>query len=102
MIDVPLGDRLAVPEDAVLDIGTRRIVFVVRGEGEFEPRTCSSGRRRTGSARCAAGVAAGEEVVVGANFLIDSESRFRAAVRAFEGSPGGAPAAAPGQPGHQH
>jgi membrane fusion protein, copper/silver efflux system len=44
------------------------------------------------------GLEAGEEVVVAANFLIDSESRFRSAVRAFESQPGGA--AAPS--GHQH
>ena len=102
VIDVPLGDRLAVPEDAVLDVGTRQVVFVVRGEGEFEPRNVEIGQEAGGFREVRSGVAAGEQVVVGANFLIDSESRFRAAVRAFEGSPGGAPAAAPGQPGHRH
>ncbi len=102
VIDVPLGERLAVPEDAVLDTGTRQIVFVVRGEGEFEPRTVQLGQAAGGFREVRSGVVAGDEVVVGANFLIDSESRFRAAVQAFEASPGGAPPAGASAPGHRH
>jgi Cu(I)/Ag(I) efflux system membrane fusion protein len=96
-IEVPLGERLAVPEEAVLDTGTRRIVFVVRGQGEFEPRAVELGRDAQGFYEVLSGLEAGEEVVVAANFLIDSESRFRSALRAFESQPG---AAAPA--GHQH
>jgi Cu(I)/Ag(I) efflux system membrane fusion protein len=99
VIDVPLGERLAVPEDAVLDVGTRQIVFVVRGEGEFEPRTVELGQEASGFREVRAGVVAGEEVVVGANFLIDSESRFRAALRTFEPRSG---TAEPGPAGHRH
>ena len=88
-IDVPLGERLAVPDDAVLDTGTRRIVFVVRGEGDFEPRAVQLGPEAEGFSEVLSGLTAGEEVVVGANFLIDSESRFRAALRTFEDAPGG-------------
>jgi Cu(I)/Ag(I) efflux system membrane fusion protein len=98
-IEVPLGDRLAVPEDAVLDTGTRRIVFVVRGQGEFEPRAVELGRDAQGFYEVLSGLEAGEEVVVAANFLIDSESRFRSALRAFESQPSGATAA---PAGHQH
>ncbi|HKA28981.1 MAG TPA: efflux RND transporter periplasmic adaptor subunit [Candidatus Binatia bacterium] len=97
-IEAPLGERLAVPEDAVLDTGTRRIVFVVRGQGEFEPRPVELGRDAQGFYEVLSGLDEGEEVVVAANFLIDSESRFRSALRAFESQPGGAPAPA----GHQH
>jgi hypothetical protein len=98
-IEVALGDRLAVPEDAVLDTGTRRIVFVVRGEGEFEPRAVELGRDAQGFYEVLSGLTAGEEVVVAANFLIDSESRFRAALRSFDSTPGGPP---PGGAGHRH
>src|SRR5262249_48172784 len=94
-IQVPLGERIAVPEDAVLDTGTRRIVFVVRGQGEFEPRAVELGRDAQGFYEVRSGLEAGEEVVVAANFLIDSESRFRSALRAFESQPGAAA-------GHQH
>ena len=55
MIDVPLGERLAVPEDAVLDTGTRQIVFVVRGEGDFEPRAVQLGREADGFREVLAG-----------------------------------------------
>ena len=98
-IEVPLGERLAVPEDAVLDTGTRRIVFVVRGQGEFEPRAVELGRDAQGFYEVLSGLEAGEEVVVAANFLIDSESRFRSALRAFESQAGGATGSAAG---HQH
>ena len=77
-------------EDAVLDTGTRRIVFVVRGEGEFEPRAVELGREAQGFYEVLSGVSAGEEVVVAANFLIDSESRFRSALRSFDGGAGDA------------
>jgi membrane fusion protein, copper/silver efflux system len=97
-IEAPLGERLAVPEDAVLDTGTRRIVFVFRGQGEFEPRAVELGRDAQGFYEVLSGLEEGEEVVVAANFLIDSESRFRSALRAFESQPGAAAAPA----GHQH
>jgi Cu(I)/Ag(I) efflux system membrane fusion protein len=97
-IEVPLGERLAVPEDAVLDTGTHRIVFVVRGQGEFEPREVQLGRDAQGFYEVLSGLEKGEEVVVAANFLIDSESRFRSALRAFESQPGASAAPA----GHRH
>jgi len=88
-IEVALGERLAVPEDAVLDTGTQRIVFVIRNEGEFEPRAVQLGRDAQGFYEVLSGLTAGEEVVVAANFLIDSESRFRSALRSFESTPTG-------------
>jgi membrane fusion protein, copper/silver efflux system len=98
-LEVPLGERLAVPEDAVLDTGTQRIVFVVRGQGEFEPRAVQLGRDAQGFYEVLSGLTAGEEVVVAANFLIDSESRFRAALRSFEPTSG---SSATGGASHQH
>lgn len=84
-IHVPLGEQLAVPEEAVLDTGDHRIVFVVKGEGRFEPRSVTLGRDAEGYTEVLAGLDPGEEVVTSANFLIDSESRFRSAVAAFHG-----------------
>jgi hypothetical protein len=92
-IHVPLGRRLAVPKDAVMDTGEHQIVFVVRGEGEFTPRAVRLGREAEGAYEVLSGLEPGEEVVTSANFLIDSESRFRAALATF----GKAPAA-----GHAH
>ncbi len=82
---VPLGEHLAVPADAVLDTGEHRIVFVVSGDGHFEPRAVALGRSAEGFREVLGGLAPGDEVVTSANFLIDSESRFRAALAAFRG-----------------
>ena len=88
-VRVPLGETLAVPEDAVLDTGERQIVFVVRGPGTFEPRAVRLGREAQGYYEVLAGLEEGDEVVTSANFLIDSESRFRAALAAFKAAPAG-------------
>lgn len=82
-IEVALGTRLAVPEDAVLPSSEGALVFVVHGAGRFEPRTIRVGRLAAGDYEVLAGLSEGERVVTSANFLIDSESRFRAALAAF-------------------
>lgn len=81
----PLGEKLAVPRDAVLDSGDRRIVFVVRGSGSFAPREVQLGRAAGDWVEVLSGLDAGEQVVTSANFLIDSESKIRAALAAFQG-----------------
>lgn len=72
-------EGVVVPDSAVLDTGLRQVVFVARG-GAFEPREVRVGMRGGGEAAILSGVAAGERVAVRANFLLDSESRLRAAV----------------------
>ncbi len=86
-IRIPLGEKLAVPQDAVLDTGEHQIVFVVKGEGHFEPRAVQLGREAQGYFEVLSGLEAGDEIVTSANFLIDSESRFRAALAAFVAKP---------------
>ena len=80
LLQEPIGAVVAVPESAVLQTGTRSIVFVSRGNGEFEPREVAVGSKANGFYEIRSGVAAGETVAVEANFLIDSESRLKAAV----------------------
>jgi Cu(I)/Ag(I) efflux system membrane fusion protein len=82
-IRVPLGDRLAVPRNAVLDSGIHRLVFVIDGDGTFTPHEVHLGRAAQGYFEVLDGVKAGDEVATSANFLIDSESRFRSAIAAF-------------------
>ena len=79
--------RLSVPDSAVLDSGTRQIVLVRRGEGLFEPREVKLGMRGDQYVEVIRGVKEGEEVVVSANFLIDSESNLKAALGSFGGQP---------------
>jgi Cu(I)/Ag(I) efflux system membrane fusion protein len=89
-IETPVGqpDTLAVPDSAVIDSGTRQVVLIERGEGKYEPRVVHLGRKGENFIEVLDGVAAGERVVVSANFLIDAESNLRAALRAFS-SPDG-------------
>jgi len=71
---------IAVPDSAVIDSGTRRVAFVVKGEGLFEPRDLVLGRRGDGFVEVRQGLAEGERIVVTGNFLIDAESNLRAAL----------------------
>lgn len=71
---------LVVPDSAVIDSGKRRVAFVVRGEGLFEPRDLVLGRRGDGFVEVLVGLAEGERIVVTGNFLIDAESNLRAAI----------------------
>jgi membrane fusion protein, copper/silver efflux system len=82
---------LAVPDSAVLDSGTRKLVLVERAPGKFEPREVKTGGRGGGYVEVLEGVKAGESVVVAANFLIDAESNLKAALGSF-GNGGGDPA----------
>jgi Cu(I)/Ag(I) efflux system membrane fusion protein len=86
--DVEIGSAnsalvVAVPDDAVIDTGTRQVVILDRGEGRFEPREVKVGLRGEGFTEIREGVAEDDRVVVAANFLIDAESNLKAALRAL-------------------
>jgi membrane fusion protein, copper/silver efflux system len=83
-------EGIMIPDSALMDTGERQVVFVSAGNGVFEPREVRVGARSGGKAQILAGVAAGEQVVIRANFLLDSESRLRAAIAGM------------GAGGHQH
>ncbi len=85
-ISVALGQQLAVPKEAVFDTGVRRIVFIDKGQGVFEPRDVTIGAAVDELYEVTGGLAEGERVVTSGNFLIDSESRLKAALEgAVEG-----------------
>jgi len=79
-VELPLGKGLAIPEEAVLDTGERNVAFVRKGT-RFEPRAVTLGAAGSGLVIVKSGIREGEEVLSSANFLIDSESRFRAAAQ---------------------
>lgn len=70
--------RLAVPEDAVINAGSRTVVYVDKGQGTFEPREIVTGAFFDGKVEVLAGLKEGERVVASGAFLLDSESRMRA------------------------
>jgi len=76
-IKTGMGRRLAVPDDAVLDTGTRSIVYVDKGEGYFEPREVKLGLRADGYREVLSGLKSGEKVATSATFLIDSEAQLK-------------------------
>lgn len=86
-LDLPMGKGLAIPESAVIRTGKRSIAFVAHGDPaeHLEPRELTLGPLVGDSYRVEAGVAAGERVATGAQFLLDSESRLRST-----SAPGGA------------
>jgi len=77
-LERPLGVVLALPEDAVIDTGERRTVFVEIEPGRYQPRDVGLGRRGGSYVEVLSGLEAGERVAVSAQFLLDSESRLRA------------------------
>ncbi len=84
-LKIPLGRKLVVPEDAVMDSGTMQMVFVDRGQGHFESRHIQIGAKVQGYYEVLSGLREGEKVVTSANFLIDSESQLKAATGAMGG-----------------
>jgi membrane fusion protein, copper/silver efflux system len=84
-------DAIVVPDGAVLDSGTRKLVFVETAPGTFSPREVVVGLRSGGKTQVASGLAVGERVAVKANFLLDSESRLKAALAMPEGRAAGTP-----------
>jgi Cu(I)/Ag(I) efflux system membrane fusion protein len=72
-------EALWVPEEAVVDTGTRQVVYVALGAGRFRPIQVRVGRRASGRVEVREGLSEGASVVVSAQFLIDSESRLRGA-----------------------
>ena len=78
------ANALSVPNSAVIDTGTRQIAFVDKGDGRFEPRDIKAGGQADGYYQIISGVEEGESVVISANFLIDSESSFRAALQGMK------------------
>jgi len=101
-VELPVGARakvVTVPTAAVIDSGTRRVVFVQRAEGRYEPREVKLGARDDTHVEIIDGVRDGEPVVIAANFLIDAESNLRAALGSFGGG-AAAPAAAVGHKAH--
>jgi Cu(I)/Ag(I) efflux system membrane fusion protein len=90
---------LRIPSDALIDSGTKHVVFVALGDGKFAPREVKVGNEAAGYTEIAEGLAEHDEIVTRANFLIDSESRLRASLNALDGSPS-EPSARAGHEGH--
>jgi len=77
---------LAVPEEALIRSGTRTIAVVALGDGRFQPREVRIGRSAEGYVEILDGLREGDNIVVSAQFLLDSESNLRAVVEQLTAS----------------
>ncbi|MBU1001776.1 MAG: efflux RND transporter periplasmic adaptor subunit [Proteobacteria bacterium] len=78
---------LVIPQEAVIDSGVRKLVFVAQGKGRFEPREVRIGAEGDdGNFQVLSGLGEGEEIVLSAQFMMDSESRLREAIQKMLGA----------------
>jgi multidrug efflux pump subunit AcrA (membrane-fusion protein)/YHS domain-containing protein len=76
---VQLPESIVVPSAALINSGKMKTVYVVMGEGIFEPRMVMTGWQFNDQIEIVQGLQPGETIVVSGNFLIDSESRMKLA-----------------------
>jgi Cu(I)/Ag(I) efflux system membrane fusion protein len=82
-LQAPAREGLRIPGDAVIDSGTKKVVFLALPDGKFQPRELRLGATGPDYVEVLSGLEAGDRVVTRANFLIDSESRLRASLSAM-------------------
>jgi multidrug efflux pump subunit AcrA (membrane-fusion protein) len=82
------GSSLSVPAEAVVNAGEHSYVFLAHPGGRFEPRMVWTGSPSGERIQILKGVAEGDTVVASASFLIDSESRLKAAINGMGAQPG--------------
>ncbi|MFO0739590.1 MAG: efflux RND transporter periplasmic adaptor subunit [Labilithrix sp.] len=85
-VATPARRAVTIPRDALIDTGGASYVFVVEGEGRFVPRIVATSGTNGDRLVLDAGLVAGERVVSGATFLIDSESRLQASIAEASGN----------------
>lgn len=94
VLDLGAAQGVTIPADALVETGESQYVFLALSGGRFEPRRVKVGVRAGDRVQILSGLKAGENVVTTANFLIDSESRLRAALQGM-GPDASPPAEAP-------
>jgi len=83
-ISVPeAADALTVPSASVIDTGDRQVVLVAQEGGRYGAHEVKVGRRSSGYVEILQGLADGDRIVTNGNFLIDAESNFQSAIKAF-------------------
>lgn len=86
IITEPVADAIQVPQESVIDTGTRQIAFVAEGDGHFSPRTVRAGIRGDDDRlQIVDGLSVGETVVTSGQFLMDVESRTNEAIAKLRG-----------------
>lgn len=76
---------MVVPRSAVLDTGTRKIVYVARPNGVFEAREVAVGAPSDDLFPVTSGLSPGDKVVLNGNFLIDSQAHLSSGMSGLYG-----------------
>lgn len=79
------ADSVVVPRSAVLDSGTRKIVFIAKEGGVFEAREIETSSGTEEMVAVLRGLSAGEKIVNNGNFLIDSQTRLSGSMSSLFG-----------------
>jgi len=85
-LPITLPPTIAVPTGALLDSGLKKMVFIDRGEGFFEPRQVETGWRFGDRVEIVKGLSPGERIVTSGTFLLDSESKIKLAAEGARGT----------------
>jgi len=76
-----LSNVIAIPSEAIIHSGARKIVFIAKENGKFEPREIKPGAEGDdGYVQVVSGLFENEIVVTSGQFLLDSESQTREAI----------------------
>ena len=79
IIGAPAPAHIMLPASAVIDRGQKQYVWVETSPGTYEPREVTTGGRHGEQIVIAAGLHAGDNVVIEGGFLLDSEAQLRGA-----------------------
>lgn len=71
------GDFLSVPNEAIIEEGTSRVVYVQRPDGQYEPHPIQTGIQGELYTHVVGGVNPGDQVVTFGSFFIDSEYKLK-------------------------
>lgn len=85
---IPSRRTLTVPASAVINTGTRSVVFVDMGGGRLMPQDVETGTAAGDYVEVLAGLEPGQRVVTSAQFLLESESNIAEVMKAMMGQTG--------------
>jgi Cu(I)/Ag(I) efflux system membrane fusion protein len=71
------GEFLSVPNEALIEEGDHRVVYVQQEEGRYEPRVVQTGLQGELFTQVTGGAKEGEQVVTFGSFFIDSDFKLK-------------------------
>jgi Cu(I)/Ag(I) efflux system membrane fusion protein len=86
-LEAAAREALVVPSEAIIRTGTRTVVILTDGTGNFRPVDVKVGFENNGNAEVASGLEPGQSVVVSGQFLLDSEASLRATATRMQDMP---------------